>query len=234
MDRREYSLRLLTLPARPDRPMSIPLPKNKMTRLGRNNVAATDPQIVTFMMNTEEYSHNRDLLSRTHCELWFSLDGKLMIRDGGASAETGVTKPSVNGTSIQGILLPFGAERELRVGYEVELGSPQIVPGRRDDTPRPNEFVYRVEAEEPDCFRRDPSVSKRKFKEEVEVKEEPKVKDEGSTSAQHETSVKRRRQAVASMEAEAASSSTAPVTPLTAPAADASEPKRLRSGKTYL
>ena len=51
---KEYSLRLLTLPARPDRPMSIPLPKNKMTRLGRNNVAATDPQIVTFMLNTEE------------------------------------------------------------------------------------------------------------------------------------------------------------------------------------
>ena len=104
------------------------------------------------MLNTEEYSHNRDLLSRTHCELWFNDRGKLMIRDGGTSAETGVSKPPVNGTSIQGILLLFGAERELREGYEVELGTPQIVPGRRDDTPRPNEFVYRVEAEVPTGF----------------------------------------------------------------------------------
>ena len=172
---KEYSLRLLTLPARPDRPMSIPLPKNKMTRLGRNNVAATDPQIVTFMLNTEEYSHNRDLLSRTHCELWFNDRGKLMIRDGGTSAETGVSKPSVNGTSIQGILLPFGAERELREGYEVELGTPQIVPGRRDDTPRPNEFVYRVEAEVPTGFGGGGGGGKKKEKVKGEVKLEAPV-----------------------------------------------------------
>ena len=51
---KEYSLRLLTLPARPDRPMSIPLPKNKMTRLGRNNVAATDPQTIDIKKAARE------------------------------------------------------------------------------------------------------------------------------------------------------------------------------------
>ena len=104
--------------------MVIPLPHNKMTRLGRNNVSATDPEITTYLLNMEEYSHNRDLISRTHCELWFDKDtGKLMIRDGGRSAETGVYKPSVNGTSVQGILLPFEGETELREGYTIELGA---------------------------------------------------------------------------------------------------------------
>ena len=83
----EYSLRLMTLPARPDRMMVIPLPYNKMTRLGRNNVSATDPEITTYLLNMEEYSYNRDLISRTHCELWFDKKtDKLMIGDGGRSA----------------------------------------------------------------------------------------------------------------------------------------------------
>ena len=173
----EYSLRLMTLPARPDRMMVIPLLHNKMTRLGRNNVSATDPEITTYLLNMEEYSYNRDLISRTHCELWFDKNtGKLMIRDGGRSAETGVYKPSVNGTSVQGILLPFEGETELREGYTIELGAPHLCPGRRDDTPQPNEFVYRVEAEEPIGFNAPNPKKRRKVKSEPEVKREEKVK----------------------------------------------------------
>jgi len=133
--------------------MVIPLPQNKLTRLGRNNVAATDPEITTYMLNTEEYSHNVNLLSRTHCELWFEKTGKLMMRDGGRSAETGVTKGSVNASSAQGIVIPFGGEIQLREGDVIDLGTPHLVPDRRLDTPHPNEFVYRVEAETRDCFR---------------------------------------------------------------------------------
>ena len=137
-------------PPRPDRPQCIPLLRSKTTRIGRMNQASLDftvpnPNVAMVCLNDDQYTQNRHLLSRTHAEFFFTSNGKLYLQDGGTFVfgDHGL-KESVNGTSVQGLLVPLGGVKEVCEGYVIVFGVPRLVPGRREDTPDYDEFVYRV------------------------------------------------------------------------------------------
>ena len=141
-------LRLISMPYRPDRPQTVPMPRGRTTVIGRRSAALADmradaPGTIFVPMCEAGTTRNPDLISRSHATLcWYvTRDAELvpMLYDGHPGSGTF----SANGTSVNGKLIePCGCAR-LHVGDVIEFGTPFLMPER--DSPKLNEFVYILE-----------------------------------------------------------------------------------------
>ena len=106
-----------------------------MLRIGRRSESDGQPNMTNLVLNADT-SKYKDLLSRTHADLWLE-NGAVMFADGGRNNNRAAT----NGSAVDGILVPRSGTVRLEIGQTVEFGAPHLV---RVHATRPDEFVYRL------------------------------------------------------------------------------------------
>jgi hypothetical protein len=132
---------------RPDRPQRVLLdPMGGLVI--RRKIENGQPELIhgrprpTLWLNGDDESENKYCLSRHHAEMGWDPERRAwMLYDGKRGAGRSTSKPSVNGSAIDGTLVPLGAALPLVPGNEITFGVPHLV-GEAKKQRKLGEFIY--------------------------------------------------------------------------------------------